>query len=181
MDSFTAHQCADFLKLGNNQLVDFVNMLPCKFSRAGGIDSVFVDKIKRSNTVGPTYIEVIDTVVRRSMHGASTGIRSHMITEDDRHFAIDEGVFERLLVECLAQRGRQHFVVAAAVTRHDPLDHIFGDNNKLASAPEVAAHERIVQLCIEANRLIRRQRPRRCGPNDHAELAFGLFGREDRQ
>jgi hypothetical protein len=111
------------------------------------------------------------------VHGAGAGIERHVLAEDHRHFAVVERVLEAQSLERLPARLGDDAVCRRADPLGEGLDERLRDDEPVGTRRAVELGEHVVVERMQADRLARRKRPGRRGPDRNC----GILERVARQ
>ncbi len=141
------------------------HLLPGEQRRRGQKAAIPADRVFDLQVVTATHDIVIQTVPRCRVHRARAGIERDVIAQDHRHFAIIKRMLEFEIFERLALRLGNDGPLGDPQRVHDGFDEFIGQQQPLTTFAQVEFHQRVIELRMHGDRTIRRQRPRRRGPN----------------
>ena len=104
---------------------------------------------------------VVQAMARRGMHQTRTRFERDVIAADQRHFTCIEWMLEPSTFEYSTFHTAQHFPSLKAVALHAAFHQIARENQRAFGS----LHKVVIKIWMYAYGLIRRQRPRRGGPN----------------
>ncbi len=96
------------------------------------------------------------------MHSTGTRIQRHMLAEDSWNVEVQERVLEAQQFKRIAFHSAQHGEIGDTGAFHHAVDQIFRQNQRLA----VNLYQRILDIRMQRDSAVRRQGPRRGGPDN---------------
>ena len=160
---FNVQQRAFFTQQFNNQVVRFedVNAVQPRIS-SRQIRAVRANRVSDFQTVFLADGVVVRTVAACGMHRAGAGIQGHVIAQNGWHVEAHKRMSKAHQLQLGAFYAAENGVIRNADALHYACDEVFRQNQRLT----VDLHQRVVKLRRQGDRTVRRQGPRRRGP-DH--------------
>ena len=143
--------------------------------------AIAADRIVHRQPVTAADDVILQAVTRRRVHRAGAGVGGDMLAQDHRHLARIERVPELHALERPALAVGHDAVFLDAITRHGRLDQWLGEEQPFRALRAVALQQLIFEFRVQRHRVVRRQRPRRRGPDRNADrsLTFRMFTATD--
>ncbi len=126
---------------------------------------VVADRVVDRQVVAPAHLVVVGTMAGRGVHGAGAGVERHVRAEDHGHLALVERVLEPQALERLALDLGERTVRACPDSLREGRRQRLSDDEALRPFGPVELREHVVVERVQADCLIRRQRPGRRGPD----------------
>ena len=169
-------QRAFFLQQRNDDVVRFedVHAIQRRIS-ARQISAVRANRVSGFQAVFLTDHIVVRAVARRGVNGTGTGIQGNVIAEDCRNVEAHKRMGKAQQLKLRTFYRAENGVIGHADTLHYAFNQIFRQNHGLT----VDLHQRIVEIRCNRDCAVRRQSPRRSGPDHQRDwavnVAYGKF------
>ena len=168
-EALLAHQRLVRLQRLDHLLIGIEDVLAGEQRRAVQKAPVAADRIIDLQVVAAADDVVLQAMAGSGMHRAGPGLERDMLAKDNRHPAVIKRVLELQPLEGIAAAIGDDPIVLDAPAVHGVLEQPFGDQQPLRAVRTVLGHlhQRVLELRVQGNRLIRRQGPGRGGPDHH--------------
>ena len=142
-------------------------ILAGKVFRIRQVDTVATYRVVHLQPVLLPHREVVLAVGRRGVHSAGTGLGGDVLAQDHGHLPVQEAVLQQLVFQGGTAAATQYLELFQAVAARAVLRQGLGHQQGTA----LARYQQVLQLRIQADRHIGRQRPGGGGPDGHRDLA----------
>ncbi len=136
--------------------------------------ALFVDRRIYVEPVFDACLVVLFAVSRRRMDRAGARIVGDVISIDDKGLPVDEGMLEGEPFQSFRPYLFDHLMIPDARPLRDVLDELLEDDVYLF--PRIDS--RVGEIRVDGDGEVRRERPWRCGPDEHIDGLVGVAGKD---
>ena len=157
----------------DHRLVGLAHMQATHHRQIIAEQAVIQHRADRVQVVLLAYHKVVGTMARGGVYQAGTRVGGDVLTEDDRHLGLQEGMLQSHHFQLAACDGRRTGHIVQPPARHQIIGQRLSHQQLTGHTIQLAGQQYIIQLRVHCHRPVGRQSPGGGGP-DHQRRGAGF-------